>query len=82
MTYLELYYKLEKQGKLDYRAGLCLTMAESGIDCAYGEVRNWFSSNDSEDENYVLDYYGGPVGEWTDLRKNMLLLLAAVHGEL
>lgn len=81
MKYIDLYYKLEKLGRLEGPYGLCCDLAANELP-SYVRVHEVFGSENPTDENYTNNRYGGPEGEFTDLRKNMLLLLAAMEGEI
>lgn len=85
--YLKLYYEL--MDEFPILVGLCYVLK------SYPEDRDgvWFWDNDEHPyfkliypsvHEYINDceYWGGKRGEFTALRQNIILLMAAMNGEL
>lgn len=88
MQLLNLYYRLERSGKLQNGSGLCLELREAFGYLSYEVLlfmdqmsppsshqgdHPWWGS----DDNYAPEH-----GVFTDLRKNLLLLFAYAYEDL
>ena len=76
MKHLELYYKWLKQGYLDGQSGLCKAYNLNGYSYAY--LSQIFFTNSEG----IICWEKTTLGEFTELRQTIVLLLAAQDNEL
>jgi hypothetical protein len=83
--YLPLYESLMYEGRLTFGAGLCLELSMRHLDVR--EFEELFEPPEKFYRYLPTAYWGSGVkdrllGEFTALRENMLLLMAAMNNEL
>lgn len=84
--YLPLYEFLVERGSLTEKHGLCNELFVHGLD--WKEVNDIFHPPIHIDKLHYHFYWGSGslqyqrLGEFTPLRQNILLLMAALNGEL
>lgn len=84
--YLPLYERLIKSGRLHYGSGLCHEFKRDGLD--WQELREIFEPPQSIDRHISHFFWGSGsnqkelCGVLTPMRQNIVLLMAALNGEL
>lgn len=82
--YLPLFLMCEERGKLSGDHGLCKEFALNELDY-HDSLLDLFKPTMNDSENYDVYpglWWGGECGEWNDTRRNIILFIAAMNGEL